>query len=72
MKWIALTGCFFSLVLMGCQSPCDALADSICERSGATSAACEDATRAAEDARIDEQRACDRVKAMTNTMSKNR
>jgi len=72
MKWMALTVLLFSMGLMGCESPCDALAKTICETSGATSKACEEANTAAANARTQEQRACERVTAMTNTLSKNR
>jgi hypothetical protein len=73
MKWIVVAGLLLaSGWTVGCASPCDTLATAICERSGATSTACQEATLAAERARIEEQRACERVSAMTQTLSKNR
>ena len=73
MKWVAFMGLLLlSGWTVGCASPCDVLATAICERSGATSTACLEAIQAAERARIQEQRACERVSAMTQTMSKNR
>jgi len=57
---------------VGCASPCETLATAVCERAGATSTACVEASRAAENAREEEQRACSRVSAITTTLSKNR
>ncbi len=73
MKRVAwMAGSLLAVFAVGCASPCDTLATAVCERAGATSTACMEASRAAENARAEEQRACSRVSAITTTLSKNR